>query len=716
MLPFQELKNRINNAKENIAFVRASLEEVQREAQGEISVQRFLERLQEVEHLLDSRSEVVIGVVGQIKSGKSTLLNAIFFEGECTLPVAASPHTARLTCIRKGASRKAIVHFYTKEEWEQIESEARAGELRSTLEQMKKKAKEMISGSEVEVSPEEQEPTVSNELRLLVEEAEARLGKKGIAEVLQQGKKEIGFHELDDYVSAKGNYAYVVKCADLYLPAPELDGVMVVDTPGTNDPIEARERETLRFLERADAVLFCVSPGVRFLDSNDLHLIFSQLRIPLEAGAVVVAATKMDSLSEREYGEWKRMKAEAQARVLKFLEERPIYEGFIEQLRSGVAKAFSEENIVEISALMYEIGQWLAKKVSPSPRRVEDLQYHARRIAEALKIPSDPKVFIEKSGCEQLRQVLNKKILQRKEEIVLSNVKKRLKAIVEDVINQLQRKQEDVQLQVEALGRGIEEYRRNLERRKQDYEKLLEKMEEFKIMFREESSERRENLPYIRFSQIRAEVSIWGHTSSADVVVSLQLQLRRRLPEVIRQLKDEVREILSSLEVSFNESLRECGLSEKDELWLRKLAVDEKEAAMHEIEEELSKVEDTVGGAVRELPSFGFFRRLFSRSYVRNELQREIDQNVDRAEKQVNDLLRDTYEKVMRHVFDRFVGEILRKINGAAQRAKKEMDELNAAISGGEQKVKELTKRREILSNFCQRKMADLGAVLARIG
>ena len=68
----------------------------------------------------DSR-KLSIGIVGAVKAGKSSFLNACIFDGEDYLPKAATPMTAALTRITYSETPKAIIHFYTKEDWETIE-------------------------------------------------------------------------------------------------------------------------------------------------------------------------------------------------------------------------------------------------------------------------------------------------------------------------------------------------------------------------------------------------------------------------------------------------------------------------------------------------------------------------------------------------------------------------------------------------------------------
>lgn len=71
----------------------------------------------------DSR-KLSIGIVGAIKAGKSSFLNACIFGGEEYLPKAATPMTAALTRISYSDKPKAVVHFYTTEDWDTIEKQA----------------------------------------------------------------------------------------------------------------------------------------------------------------------------------------------------------------------------------------------------------------------------------------------------------------------------------------------------------------------------------------------------------------------------------------------------------------------------------------------------------------------------------------------------------------------------------------------------------------
>lgn len=71
----------------------------------------------------DSR-KLSIGIVGAVKAGKSSFLNACVFNGEEYLPKAATPMTAALTKISYSETPKANIHFYSKEDWQDIVEQA----------------------------------------------------------------------------------------------------------------------------------------------------------------------------------------------------------------------------------------------------------------------------------------------------------------------------------------------------------------------------------------------------------------------------------------------------------------------------------------------------------------------------------------------------------------------------------------------------------------
>jgi hypothetical protein len=64
-----------------------------------------------------------IGIVGRVKSGKSSLLNSLFFDGKTVLPKAATPMTAALTALSYGNKLSVEVEFFTEQDIDNIKAE-----------------------------------------------------------------------------------------------------------------------------------------------------------------------------------------------------------------------------------------------------------------------------------------------------------------------------------------------------------------------------------------------------------------------------------------------------------------------------------------------------------------------------------------------------------------------------------------------------------------
>ena len=61
-----------------------------------------------------------IGIVGRVNSGKSSLLDALIFDGQRILPEAAIPMTAALTTLSHGETLSAEVEFFTPKDIDDI--------------------------------------------------------------------------------------------------------------------------------------------------------------------------------------------------------------------------------------------------------------------------------------------------------------------------------------------------------------------------------------------------------------------------------------------------------------------------------------------------------------------------------------------------------------------------------------------------------------------
>lgn len=222
--------------------------------------------LEEIKEKIE-KDTLTIGVIGQMKCGKSTFLNSFVFKDN-VLPAATTPMTAALSVITYGEKEHIVAEFYTADEWAEQKMQAlrEENEATDTLDASKiKAAKELVSKA--------------NKLGTSLD---SYLGKT----------KEDSFDQLIEYVGAEGKYVSITKSVTIYYPNEYLKGVEVVDTPGFNDPIVSREERTKAFLAKADVVIMMLYAGRPF-DATDRDIIFKNVR-QCGIGKVLVGINKYD--------------------------------------------------------------------------------------------------------------------------------------------------------------------------------------------------------------------------------------------------------------------------------------------------------------------------------------------------------------------------------------------------------------------------------------
>lgn len=222
--------------------------------------------LEEIKDKLD-KDTLTIGVIGQMKCGKSTFLNSFVFKDD-VLPAATTPMTAALSVITYGEKEHVVAEFYTEDEWAEQKMQASRDEndAANTLDESKiKAAKELVSKASK-----------------LGSSLDSYLGKN----------QEDSFSNLIEYVGAEGKFVSITKSVTIYYPHEYLKGVEVVDTPGFNDPIVSREERTKEFLKKADVVIVMLYAGRPF-DATDRDIIFKNVR-QCGIGKVLVGINKYD--------------------------------------------------------------------------------------------------------------------------------------------------------------------------------------------------------------------------------------------------------------------------------------------------------------------------------------------------------------------------------------------------------------------------------------
>ncbi len=212
------------------------------------------------------KEEFIVSFCGQIKAGKSTLLNALIFR-KPVLPYKATPHTAKITIIKYGDKPLFKARFYSDSEWKNLIS-------------ILNKQKESKDGK-----------TLYDQLK---KDIDKRKEKYGITPetVLNKEETENNLENLNDFCGEDGKYTPFIKNVTIYYNNPILKDLIIVDTPGTNDPNPLRSKETLEWVKRSNAVVYIAHAGQPF---NEYDITFiDEYLLTVPSNLIIFAINKID--------------------------------------------------------------------------------------------------------------------------------------------------------------------------------------------------------------------------------------------------------------------------------------------------------------------------------------------------------------------------------------------------------------------------------------
>ncbi len=266
-----------------------------------------------LKEMQDTDRDLKVGIIGRVKAGKSSLLNALIFEGVEVLPKAATPMTASLTILKYAKTLSAEVEFYSPKDILELknEHERYVREFNRIVDEEVKKQKEKQSLSNrtkerfksfgnkfsrnkgTEAVPKENilsdkemveraERIAKNELEKdtkLVSSHDqyekmkksGSLNTKNLDPRIQANSLQDLNQKLLQFVGANGKFMPYTKAVQISLNNPNLKDLEVIDTPGVNDPIASREECTKALLKDCD-VVFIISPSNQFLTDRDMSL------------------------------------------------------------------------------------------------------------------------------------------------------------------------------------------------------------------------------------------------------------------------------------------------------------------------------------------------------------------------------------------------------------------------------------------------------------
>ncbi|MFP6199149.1 dynamin family protein [Helicobacter pylori] len=266
-----------------------------------------------LKELQDTNRDLKVGIIGRVKAGKSSLLNALIFEGVEVLPKAATPMTASLTVLKYANTLNAEVEFYSPKDIAELENEHEryVREFNRIVEEEVKKQKEKQSLSNRakeglnkfgNMLNRNKNPEAVPKERVLSDEEILEKARRIAKNTLNENTKLVSSYDqyekmkksgslntekldpriqansleelnqkLLQFVGADGKFMPYTKAVQISLNNPNLKDLEVIDTPGVNDPIASREERTKALLKDCD-VVFIISPSGQFLTDSDMDL------------------------------------------------------------------------------------------------------------------------------------------------------------------------------------------------------------------------------------------------------------------------------------------------------------------------------------------------------------------------------------------------------------------------------------------------------------
>ena len=240
--------------------------------------------------------EPSITMIGQIKSGKTSLVNAMVGRPDL-LPADVNPWTSVVTSLHLNAplppdAPTATFQFFSQGEWDHlVENGGRIGELSSR------------AGADDELEK------VRDQIAQMREQTKTRLGRKfelllgqkhnydELSDELVQRYVCMGddFEDLEEE-DQQGQFADITKSADLYLRADTIPMPLCLrDTPGVNDTFMMREQITINAL-RDSRICVVVLSAHQALSSMDMGLI--RLIANVKSREVIIFVNRIDELSD----------------------------------------------------------------------------------------------------------------------------------------------------------------------------------------------------------------------------------------------------------------------------------------------------------------------------------------------------------------------------------------------------------------------------------
>ena len=243
--------------------------------------------LQKIDDFLEIcyNPEFQIAFVGTIKTGKSTLINALL--GHNYASMAVTPETAALTRFKRSKSDYIKVSFYTKSEWEKLWA-SRTSAADAFMREYN------ALGAE--------------------HHKDKWVGHEEIYDEIPNSEIEQALKQWSSSQYPEHYFVREIEVGISTLPDTLPEQVVFVDTPGLSDPVAYRSEITKEYIRKANAVFVCVD--AQKLQKPEIETISSVFSFSSHnKNKVHIVATHLDKLNNPNE-EWQSQYAWMQAQLI----------------------------------------------------------------------------------------------------------------------------------------------------------------------------------------------------------------------------------------------------------------------------------------------------------------------------------------------------------------------------------------------------------------
>lgn len=402
--------------------------------------------------------DIQVAVVGAVKAGKSTLMNAIL--GEDITSTEVTPETAALTIFRYAKSNYIKVSFYDKKDWKALWDS---------------------------VSKETESPFLKEYKALNAENQKDQWVNHQKLEINDVSMDELKT-EVKKYSSSQSAVHYFVKKLEIGLsrfdPGESLlpKYLCFVDTPGLFDVVAYRANIARDYIDRANAVIVCVnSSTMRNEEFTTIMKCFEN--VGDDKGKVLILGTQIDRLNDPK-ADWEKQKR--------------VWENHLEGQYQSVA--LMKTNVIGVSSRIFSLMHKLKAGEKIKDSEFRDIGTFAEKNGISIR-PSDPN-FLDKfksfftderkvilkcadrilqcTNIDRFLEVMISGPLSKPEKVLSDDLYSRYNRIVSEMRKTAEKQKHEVENQLDLLEKDREKKQAAIEKKIQEQEEIKASGEKIK--------------------------------------------------------------------------------------------------------------------------------------------------------------------------------------------------------------------------------------------